>query len=512
VKKVDFERQLSVSMEDGGIRVIPLVSESVRVLAIDYRILSDRRVLTFSLHGVWKCLRTPQSFGAWSKGVVERMTEGVEFWPSADGSDVYVDVNLGRVVVAGLKAKHLSRISAALDAAAARAEADRTGSFAEMAPDVSDLFAGDPQPIGFAGLLNVEERDFGGLAVGVVNARELYILLSSKRFFETWIEAHIRRLNLRLNVDYLKNNFKDANHSRVVRQYFLTEHAARGICLIDDSPASEAVRSYLGIVPAAADDAKKSRSKGSKRNAKQCVDVASTGEQPELPEMALTAEQPELPEMTSPGVDASQSVGGSAVGNAGTCLSVVTGAASPTIVGLPIYSFEFRGRLVRVVLKGASPWFVGVDVCLAIGIARLNTAVRPLPLAYMCVETIRGSRGIQRFMLLSEAGVLEIASRSVKPAAQAFGHWVRSHRLSRGPRLSRQMRQQTRLLCRLIPMMVVMRMACWLTPKTEGMGLLISRCLRRHRMRLLSVGRVLSRLPGVLPVFFLIRSATLEAR
>lgn len=99
-----------------------------------------------------------------------------------------------------------------------------------------------------------------------------------------------------------------------------------------------------------------------------------------------------------------------------------------TMAFKPNASTTFNVRIVEI--KG-EPWFVGSDVCKALGlyvrpsgVAEVNTAVRHLNDDERDTYPIRTATGTRHLICLSEAGLYKLIMRSDKPEARKFQDWV----------------------------------------------------------------------------------------
>ena len=93
-------------------------------------------------------------------------------------------------------------------------------------------------------------------------------------------------------------------------------------------------------------------------------------------------------------------------------------------------NFAFEEHLVRVVERDGEPWFVGKDVCAALGIKNHNDALADLDDDEKGVATtdplspsVRGG-GPQETVIVSEPGVYRLVFRSRKPEAERFKRWL----------------------------------------------------------------------------------------
>jgi hypothetical protein len=113
-------------MEDGTSRVIPLVTEAVGLLDIDYRDFRALPVMSFSLHGMWSCTKSGKDFSSWCEDHMRRFLEGTDFIRCADGLDVFLDVGHARSVLPAMSMEsHCLAMGAALDAAACRFQIEK---------------------------------------------------------------------------------------------------------------------------------------------------------------------------------------------------------------------------------------------------------------------------------------------------------------------------------------------------------------------------------------------------
>lgn len=87
--------------------------------------------------------------------------------------------------------------------------------------------------------------------------------------------------------------------------------------------------------------------------------------------------------------------------------------------------FQFDGASIRVVEIDGEPWFVGKDVCEALGYADPTNAMKQ-----HCREGVvkrhplHTAGGVQEVRVLNEANVLRLIINSRLPAAERFEAWV----------------------------------------------------------------------------------------
>lgn len=85
----------------------------------------------------------------------------------------------------------------------------------------------------------------------------------------------------------------------------------------------------------------------------------------------------------------------------------------------------FEGVEVRAEDRDGSAWFVGADVCRALGIRHVATAMKRLDPDEKGVAKNHTLGGLQDLTVISEAGVYKLLARSSKPEAKRFDRWVR---------------------------------------------------------------------------------------
>ncbi|KAA3526130.1 hypothetical protein GOZ80_14065 [Agrobacterium vitis] len=93
-------------------------------------------------------------------------------------------------------------------------------------------------------------------------------------------------------------------------------------------------------------------------------------------------------------------------------------------------NFAFEENLVRVIDREGEPWFVGKDICVALGLKNHNDALSDLDSDEKGVANIdplsksaRGG-GAQEVVIVSEPGVYRLVFRSRKPEAERFKRWL----------------------------------------------------------------------------------------
>lgn len=87
-------------------------------------------------------------------------------------------------------------------------------------------------------------------------------------------------------------------------------------------------------------------------------------------------------------------------------------------------NFAFEEHLVRVVDRDGEPWFAGKDVCGALGIRDHHQALEKLDADERGGYDVPTPQGLQRMIVVSEAGVFRLVFRSSKPEAERFKRWL----------------------------------------------------------------------------------------
>jgi len=92
-----------------------------------------------------------------------------------------------------------------------------------------------------------------------------------------------------------------------------------------------------------------------------------------------------------------------------------------------IQNFAFEEKLVRVVEHEGASWFVGVDVCRALELAKPENALLSLDddERYTLTEgVVSEGAGRSARIIVSEPGVYRLVFRSRKPEAERFKRWL----------------------------------------------------------------------------------------
>ena len=111
--------------------------------------------------------------------------------------------------------------------------------------------------------------------------------------------------------------------------------------------------------------------------------------------------------------------------NADAIIGSVTNSSSSERqeTSVVVFNSEEYGQ-VRMVMRGGEPWFVARDVCACLGLDVAH-GVRGLEDEEKGLHTVETLGGPQKMTIVSEPGLYDLVSRSRKPYAKAFWHWVR---------------------------------------------------------------------------------------
>ncbi|MCL6446283.1 MAG: Bro-N domain-containing protein [Alicyclobacillus sp.] len=86
--------------------------------------------------------------------------------------------------------------------------------------------------------------------------------------------------------------------------------------------------------------------------------------------------------------------------------------------------FEYKEKIVRVVMVGDEPWFVAKDVCEALEISNHRDAVARLDDDEKGVVSTDTPGGVQNVQAINEPGLYKLVMSSRKPEAKPFQRWV----------------------------------------------------------------------------------------
>jgi prophage antirepressor-like protein len=93
------------------------------------------------------------------------------------------------------------------------------------------------------------------------------------------------------------------------------------------------------------------------------------------------------------------------------------------IIKISLFSFESRD--VRILQIDGDPWFVGADVCEALGIGNSRDAISRLDEDEKnTVALTDGNRGNPNHTIISEPGLYALIGSSKKEEAKRFKRWV----------------------------------------------------------------------------------------
>jgi len=89
-------------------------------------------------------------------------------------------------------------------------------------------------------------------------------------------------------------------------------------------------------------------------------------------------------------------------------------------------AFQFvPGLDLRVIEKDGEPWFVAKDVCDALGMGNVSSALADLDPSERAKFNL-GQRGLGAVNVVSESGLYSLVMKSRKPVAKAYRKWVTS--------------------------------------------------------------------------------------
>lgn len=89
-----------------------------------------------------------------------------------------------------------------------------------------------------------------------------------------------------------------------------------------------------------------------------------------------------------------------------------------------LIQFAFEQRPVRVLDRAGEPWFVGRDVCAALGHSNSRKSLSRIPADEKGVTVGDTLGGEQEMVIISEAGMYRLVLTSRTPAAERFKTWV----------------------------------------------------------------------------------------
>lgn len=112
--------------------------------------------------------------------------------------------------------------------------------------------------------------------------------------------------------------------------------------------------------------------------------------------------------------------------NADAIIGSVTNSSSSERqeTSVVVFNSDEYGQ-VRMVMRGGEPWFVAKDVCACLGLTNTSKAVSTLEEGEKGITNGYTLGGDQDMLIVSEPGLYDLVSRSRKPYAKAFWHWVR---------------------------------------------------------------------------------------
>ncbi|MGL5447483.1 MAG: BRO-N domain-containing protein [Rhabdaerophilum sp.] len=86
--------------------------------------------------------------------------------------------------------------------------------------------------------------------------------------------------------------------------------------------------------------------------------------------------------------------------------------------------FAYQDCLVRSVVRGGEPWFVGNDVCRALELRNPRSSMALLDDDEKGVHTMDTPGGLQEMIIISEPGVYRLVFTSRKKEAERFKRWL----------------------------------------------------------------------------------------
>lgn len=86
--------------------------------------------------------------------------------------------------------------------------------------------------------------------------------------------------------------------------------------------------------------------------------------------------------------------------------------------------FNFNDNLVRVVMHGPDPWFVGKDICRVLDIAKHHQALDRLDCDERGTCAVGTPSGDQEMIIISEPGAFRLIFTSRKPQTEVFKRWL----------------------------------------------------------------------------------------
>jgi prophage antirepressor-like protein len=92
------------------------------------------------------------------------------------------------------------------------------------------------------------------------------------------------------------------------------------------------------------------------------------------------------------------------------------------IIKIPLFSFESRD--VRILQIDGDPWFVGVDVCEALGLSNPTEALKRLDDDELTSVQLRSGGQGREMNIISEPGLYALITSSKKDEVKRFKRWV----------------------------------------------------------------------------------------
>jgi anti-repressor protein len=86
--------------------------------------------------------------------------------------------------------------------------------------------------------------------------------------------------------------------------------------------------------------------------------------------------------------------------------------------------FQFNSNDIRVITKNGEPWFVAKDVCEILDIKNVANTIVGFSNIEKDIDSIDTLGGIQKMLIVSEAGLYRLIFQSRKEEAEAFKTWI----------------------------------------------------------------------------------------
>jgi hypothetical protein len=94
------------------------------------------------------------------------------------------------------------------------------------------------------------------------------------------------------------------------------------------------------------------------------------------------------------------------------------------VIMTSIVPFQFQSLTIRTIIIDDEVWWVGKDVCAALGYKDPSTAIRNHCKGALKQHPLQTAGGIQELRILSEPDVMRLMVNSTLPEAEPFERWV----------------------------------------------------------------------------------------